>query len=74
MAYEQDGYVYTIANVTADHAIVVSASSAGPTLYVKSGSAWVSVTKAYRKVSGTWQQVALDAAFDLSNRYVKAND
>lgn len=52
MAYEQDGYVYTIANVTADHAIVVSASSAGPTLYVKSGSAWVSVTKAYRKVSG----------------------
>ena len=64
-------YEYVIQNITIDHTIVVSASSAGPTLFVKSGSAWVSVTKAYRKVSGAWQQVALGEAFDASKRYVR---
>ena len=61
---------YDITNITADHAIVVTASSSGPELYVKSGSSWVKVSKAYRKVSGNWQQVALDAAFESGVNYV----
>lgn len=65
-------YGYDITNIVADHAIVVTASSAGPVLYVKSGSSWVQVTRAYRKVSGAWQQVALDAAFSSDTRYRRA--
>lgn len=64
-------YEYTITNVTADHIIVVSATG-GPTLYVKSGNSWVRVTTAYRKVSGTWQQVALDQAFTSGTNYRRA--
>ncbi len=74
VAYEVDGYVYTIANVTADHAIVVTASSAGPTMYVKDNGSWVAVTKAYRKVNGSWQQVALDEAFSSGVNYVLQSD
>jgi len=72
VSYELDGYVYTITNVVADHALVFSAGSSGPQLYVKNGSTWVQVTTAYRKVSGTWQQVALDQAFTSGTNYRRA--
>lgn len=51
-----------------DHTIVVAAS--GPKMYVKQGGTWVTVTKAYRKVSGAWQEVALADAFSSSGKYV----
>lgn len=63
-------YEYTIANITADHAIVVSAAG-GPELYVKQGSAWAQVSRAYRKVSGSWTQVSLDQAFQAGVNYVR---
>ena len=63
-------YGYDITNVTADHAIVVTASSSGPELYFKSNGAWVKVTRAYKKVSGSWTEVALDAAFTSGTNYV----
>lgn len=72
VTYEQDGYIYTISNVTADHAIVVSASGSGPVLYVKTGNAWTQVSRAYKKVGGSWQQVALDAAFTSGVNYVRS--
>ena len=56
-------YGYDITNITADHVIVVTSSSAGPEMYVKLNGTWTKVTRAYRKVSGTWTQVALDQAF-----------
>lgn len=61
---------YDITNVTADHVIVVTKS--GPELYVKQGSAWVKVTKAYRKANGTWSEVALGEAFSSGGKYVRA--
>lgn len=64
-------WAYTIANVTTDHAIVVAKEST-TALYVKQGSAWVQVTRAYRKVNGSWQEVALDAAFSAGTRYRRA--
>ena len=64
---------YGITNITADHAIVVTASSSGPELYVKSGSSWIQVSKAFKKVSGSWQQVALDAAFESGVNYVRGS-
>lgn len=70
--YEVDGYVYTITNITADHAIVVRAEG-GPELYVKSGTSWVKVGKAYRKVSGSWVEVDLSSAFSEGVNYVRGN-
>ena len=65
-------YGYDITNIAADHVIVVTASSVGPVLYVKQGSSWVQVTRAYRKVSGTWQQVSLDNVFSSGVNYRRA--
>lgn len=61
-------WAYTIANITADHAIVVSAASSTQ-LYVKQGSSWVQVSRAFVKSGGTWTEVALDSAFDQTKRY-----
>lgn len=72
VAYELDGWVYTISNVVADHAIVVSAASS-TALYVKQSSAWVQVIRAYRKANGSWQEVALDAAFSAGTRYRRSS-
>lgn len=63
-------YEYVITNVAADHTIVATAG--GPKMYVKQGGAWITVTKAYRKVSGSWQEVALDEAFSQGTNYRKA--
>lgn len=76
VTYSVSGYIYTytLTNVTADHAIVVTASSSGPELYVKSGSTWVKVSKAYRKANGSWvQQSDLSTVFQSGTNYVKGN-
>lgn len=65
-----DHYEYTIANVTADHAIVVTSGGTTTALYVKQNGAWVQVQTAYKKVSGSWQQIAVDQAFDSQTNYV----
>ena len=67
-----DGYVYAIAAIAADHAIVFAYESSGPTLYVKQNGSWAVVSRAYRKVSGAWQEVALDSAFSGGTRYRRA--
>lgn len=64
-------YEYTIASVTTDHAIVVSAASS-TALYVKQGSSWAQVSRAFVKSAGTWTEVALDSAFDPTKRYRRA--
>ena len=69
VAYEMDGYVYTITNVAANHAIVVSASGGGPVLYVKLNGSWVQVQRAYKKQNGSWSQVAVNQAFSSGTNY-----
>ncbi len=64
-------YGYDITNVQADHAIVVTSAST-TALYVKQNGSWVQVSKAYRKVSGSWQEVALDQAFQSGVNYLNA--
>lgn len=65
-------YTYTF-TVSADATIAAAiGGSTGPTLYVKDGSTWVQVATAYRKVSGAWQQVALDQAFTSGTNYRRA--
>lgn len=71
VTYTVSGYVYTISNVTADHVIVVSPSGAQPELYVKLNGTWTRVQTAYRKVGGTWQQVAVDQALQQGVNYTR---
>lgn len=66
-----DHYEYTIANVTADHAIVVTSGGTTTALYVKQNGSWVQVSRAYKKVNGSWTQVAVDQAFESGVKYVK---
>lgn len=68
VAYTVSGYAYVIQAIATDHAIVVSAASQ-TALYVKQGGSWVPVQAAYRKVSGSWQEVALDQAFQSGVNY-----
>lgn len=68
VSYELDGYVYTISNVVADHALMFAPAST-TALYVKQGSTWAAVQQAYVKRNGSWQAVALDAAFDSTKKY-----
>ena len=69
VAYEMDGYAYTITNVAANHTIVVTASGGGPTLYVKLNGSWVQVQRAYKKQNGSWSQVAVNQAFSSGTNY-----
>lgn len=69
VAYEMDGYAYTITSVAANHAIVVTASGGGPTLYVKLNGSWVQVQRAYVKSNGSWSQVAVNQAFSSGTNY-----
>lgn len=62
-------YGYTISNIQADHAIVVTASGGGPTLYVKLNGSWVQVQRAYVKSNGSWSQVAVNQAFSSGTNY-----
>lgn len=66
-----DHYEYTIVNVTADHAIVVTSGGTTTALYVKQNGSWVQVSRAYKKVNGSWTQVAVDQAFESGVKYVK---
>lgn len=57
VAYEMDGYVYTISNITADHTIVVSVSGTQSlNVRVKQNGAWITPSKVLVKQNGTWQQ------------------
>ena len=72
VSYEVNGYVYTITNIVADHAVVVSAASSAA-LYVKQGNVWAQVSAAYVKTNGAWVQTALDSVFQQGTNYVRRN-
>lgn len=74
VVYESDGvtYVYTIASVVANHAIVVSAGGASQEIFFKDNGAWVAAVSVYKKVNGSWvQQSDLTQVFDSNTNYVK---
>ena len=72
VTYESDGviYIYTLNNITADHAIIVTASAQQNTLYVKVNGSWVEAAAVYKKVNGSWvQQTDLTNVFDSGTNY-----
>ena len=65
-------YIYTISNIAGNHAIVVTSSGSADTLYFKSGGNWVTATKVYKKVSGSWvEQSDLTTVFNSNTNYLK---
>ena len=56
VTYEMDGYLYTISNITTDHAIVVSASGPSQKTYIKVNGAWKEATNVWVKRNGIWVQ------------------
>ena len=71
VTYSVSGYVYTITNISTDHAIVIS-SSGGPTIYYKVNGSWVAAVAVYKKVNGSWVlQTNLANVFDSNTNYVK---
>lgn len=66
-------YGYDIANISANHTIVVTASSQSA-IYFKNNGSWVAATAVYKKVNGSWvQQSDLTTVFASGTNYVKGN-
>lgn len=62
-------YGYDIANITADHVIIVT-STGGKRLYVNINGTAKEYTKAYRNVNGSAVEIALDEAFSSGVNYI----
>lgn len=60
---------YDINDISADHVIVVVASSTGPNLYVKLNGVWTQVSHGYVKQNGSWVQTPLDQIFQSNVNY-----
>ena len=60
---------YDINDISADHVIVVVASSTGPKLYVKLNGVWTQVSHGYVKQNGSWVQTPLDQIFQSNVNY-----
>ena len=60
---------YDINDISADHVIVVVASSTGPKLYVKLNGVWTQVSHGYVKQNGSWVQTSLDQIFQSNVNY-----
>lgn len=74
VTYSTDGYVYTITNISANHAIVVTGSGSNPAIYYKENGTWKQATSVYKKVNGSWVlQSNLSNVFDAQTNYVKGN-
>jgi len=63
-------WAYHLANITADHTIVVSTGAAQDKLYIKVNGSWIEAVSVYKKVSGSWvQQSDLTTVFDSGTDY-----
>lgn len=68
-------WVYTITNISGDHAIVVAqGGGSNPTIYYKVNGNWIAAAAVYKKVSGSWVlQSNLSTVFDPTVNYRKGN-
>ena len=68
-------YIYTLTNITADHTIVVTATSVETdTLYVKINGSWVEIAEAYKKVNNIWVlQSDVSSIFNTGTNYKKGD-
>ncbi len=63
-------YCYDITNITADHAIVVTAAVAQDNIYIKVNGSWIQGSSVYKKVNGSWVlQTDLTNVFESGVNY-----
>ena len=68
----ENGYKYTISNISADHAIVITSNDPSQTIYIKVNGSWVACSKVYKKVNGSWvEQSDLSNVFSNDTIYIK---
>lgn len=69
-----DHYTYTY-TVSSDATIaVVIGSQAQPKLFVKQSGTWVEVSKAYKKVNGSWVEQDITTVFNSTDNYLKGDN
>lgn len=74
VTYTVSGYIYTITAISTNHTIVVSSGGVVQVLYYKNNGNWISATRAYKKINGSWvEQSDLTNVFDSQTNYVKGN-
>lgn len=74
VTYTVSGYIYTITAISTNHTIVVSSGGVVQVLYYKNNGNWISATRVYKKINGSWvEQSDLTNVFDSQTNYVKGN-
>ena len=73
VTYESENtiYVYSLTNITGDHAIVVTDAIPSSILYWKNNGSWVTVLKGYKKVNGVWVEQDITSLFSNAQNYKK---
>lgn len=66
-------YTYKILNVQANHTLVVTCGGSTTRLYMKSGSSWTTITKAYIKRNGAWVEQSVGSVFTTGVNYKRGS-
>lgn len=65
-------WYYDLANIVADHTIIVTDAGVTNKILFKNNGSWVEAVSVYKKVNGSWvQQTDLTSVFDPNTHYVK---
>lgn len=62
-------YTYKLTNISAEHNLVIKASSGG--IFIKVSGAWTKYSKVYLKADGRWQEANIEDIMSTSGNYVK---
>ena len=62
-------YTYKLTNVSAEHNLVIKASSGG--IFIKVSGTWTKYSKVYLKADGRWQEAKMEDIMSTSANYVK---
>ena len=64
-------YKYELYNIQATHELIVQVGEVITTLFFKENNIWKQVTKAYKKINGSWVEQSITSVFDTSQQYRK---
>ena len=62
-------YTYKLTNISAEHNLVIKASSGG--IFIKVSGTWTKYSKVYLKADGRWQEAKMEDIMSTSANYVK---
>lgn len=62
-------YTYKLTNISAEHNLVIKASSGG--IFIKVSGVWTKYSKVYLKADGRWQEANIEDIMSTSGNYVR---